>query len=526
MAPISPHCGSRNSDRLPRLLGLAKCVWGSCRESGACRALALGAAVAALFVEATALGVSQLWGWHFAPRSVTSPRVEAVTSADVDPPLPEGDGRRRLPQYRPLQPASWTEHVLWVPRVLLAPLYVASDLVSRPLIVLGTIAEKNHWRVRVHDFLTFGAANQVGVFPTGRIDTGFRPSVGVYIFWNDVWHASDLRARAATGGFDWWTADARWRIPFGPQTLALAFGFSKRPDSAFYGLGGDSLPEAVRFHEQRFETRLIYSLQLTRRLALTTLVRHTSVAFDPNVAEGTGTSMAEAIAEGRFTAPPALDGGVLALGTGLILELDTREGRFTASPNRAAHYALTRGTGLAAAGYVEQHVGLEKTRADAAEEPRFPAWLSYGGRVVGTLDLTGTQRRVDLVLYAGFTEPLRGAGEVPFTEQVSLGGARPLRGFGSRRLIDRSAAVGTLRYRWPVWNDFDGMLHYAVGNVFGPDLRGFAVSQLRASFGAGIVTATRSDQLFEILLAFGTETFDAGGAVETTRLAIGTSVNF
>jgi hypothetical protein len=101
-----------------------------------------------------------------------------------------------------------------------------------------------------------------------------------------------------------------------------------------------------------------------------------------------------------------------------------------------------------------------------------------------------------------------------------------LRGFGSRRLIDRSASVATLRYRWPVWNQLDGMLHYAVGNVFGPQLRDFGVSQLRASFGAGIATATQSDQFFEILLAFGTETFEAGGAVESTRLAIGTSVNF
>src|SRR5687768_8314476 len=73
-------------------------------------------------------------------------RASAVTAADVDPPLPEGDEPRPRPQYRPSQPASWTQHALWVPRVILAPVYVASDLVSRPLIALGTIAEKNHWR--------------------------------------------------------------------------------------------------------------------------------------------------------------------------------------------------------------------------------------------------------------------------------------------------------------------------------------------------------------------------------------------
>jgi outer membrane protein assembly factor BamA len=140
--------------------------------------------------------------------------------------------------------------------------------------------------------------------------------------------------------------------------------------------------------------------------------------------------------------------------------------------------------------------------------------------------VTGTQRRLELELYTAFTEPLSGAGDVPFAEQVSLGGARPLRGFGSRRLIDRSAAVATLRYRWPVWAALDGVLHYAVGNVFGPELRGLGLSHLRASFGAGITTVTDPDQSFEVLVAFGTETFEAGGAVESTRLTAGTSVNF
>ena len=83
-----------------------------------------------------------------------------------------------------------------------------------------------------------------------------------------------------------------------------------------------------------------------------------------------------------------------------------------------------------------------------------------------------------------------------------------------------------MRYRWPVWSTLDGVLHCAAGNVFGPSLRGFALPDLRASFGAGITTATDSDQSFEILLAFGTEVFEAGGAVESTRLTAGTSASF
>lgn len=464
-----------------------------------------------------------------APGSAASSTDAARQSAaaEIDAPLPAGQERRRRPDYgRASEPSSVARHALWLPRVLLAPAYVAGDLVSRPLAALAVIAEKNHWRVRLYDFFTFGAENQIGVFPIGRIDTGFDPSVGVYVFWNGVRRSSDIRARAMTGGSNWWSADVQWRVPLGPETLVLVLSFSKRPDSAFHGLGSDSSPEAARFDEQRLETRLRYRVPVAPDLALTALIGQQWVVFDASGAAGQESSLASAIEAGRFTAPPALDGGLLAVTTALRMDFDTRSGRFTSNPRLASDYARVSGTGVAVGGFVEQHTGLRKTRAEPEEEARFPAWLSYGGRLLGAVDVTGTQRRLELELYTGLTEPLPGAGEVPFTEQVSLGGARPLRGFGSRRLIDRSGAVATLRYRWPIWTALDGMLHYAVGNVFGPELRGFRLSQLRASFGVGITTATESDQSFEVLVAFGTETFEAGGAIESTRLTAGTSINF
>lgn len=451
----------------------------------------------------------------------------ALTAEEDEPPLPPGEDPRPRPDYgRAPERSPWTEHLLWIPRALLAPVYVASDLVSRPIAALAILAEKHRWRVRLYDLFTFGESHQVGVFPIGRIDTGFDPSVGVYFFWNDVWRKSDVRAQTTTVGTGRWSANAQWRIPFGPDTLALAVGFNQRPDSAFHGLGKDSSPEPARFDERRLETRLRYRLPLTPELELSTIMGQQWLVFDADGTGNQGTSVTEAIAAGRFDAPPALDQGVLALSAALRLDLDTRAGRFIANPRVASDYARVSGTGVAATVLVGQHSGLRRTRAAPDEPARFPAWLSYGGRLVGTLDVTGSQRRVELELYTAFTQPLPGAGDVPFTEQVSLGGSRPLRGFGGRRLLDRSGVVGTLRYRWPVWSALDGVLHCAAGNVFGPHLSGFALPDLRASFGGGITTSTDSDQSFEILLAFGTETFDAGGAVESTRLTAGTSANF
>lgn len=463
-------------------------------------------------------------------RAFAAPAPEAPkpsVAPESDPPLAPGRDPRPRPDYgSPPEHRPWTDHLLWIPRTLLAPVYVASDLVSRPLTALAVIAEKNHWRVHLYEFFTFGENHQVGVFPTGRIDTGFDPSLGVYVFWNDVWGSSDLRARATTGGSDWWSANAQWRVPLGRETLAFAVEFSKRPDSAFHGLGKDSSAEAARFDEQRLETRIRYRAPLGSRFAMTTIIGQQWLVFDADGATGGETSLAEAIDTGRFSAPPALDGGVLALSAAAFVDFDTRTGRFTPRPRAASDYDHVSGTGVAGAAYVSQHVGLRRTRASPSQPAQLPSWIGYGARAVGTLDVTGRQRRLELELYAAFTDPLPGAGDVPFTEQVSLGGSRPLRGFGGRRLLDRSGAAATLRYRWPVWSALDGVLHCAAGNVFGPRLRDFALQELRASFGAGITTAAAADQSFEILWAFGTEVFEAGGAIESTRLTVGTSANF
>lgn len=172
--------------------------------------------------------------------------------------------------------------------------------------------------------------------------------------------------------------------------------------------------------------------------------------------------------------------------------------------------------------HVEQDAGLYGTRALPGDVRRLPDWLDYGSSLTGTLDLTGTRRNLELEADVRFTDPLPSDNAVPFTEQASLGGARPLRGFVERRLLDRSAAAATLRYRWPVWQSFDGDLHYAVGNVFGEHLRGFDPGLLRASFGLGLNTVGGTNNPFEMLLAFGTRTFEAGGGIESVRVVFGT----
>jgi len=476
----------------------------------------------ALLVGASLAIATSSWGQA---EPAATERPEAKESSD--PPLPPGTARRTPPDYRgrPRAPSPG-EQALWVPRVMLAPVYVLSHLVAQPLVALGRYAEQHHWHEHIHDFFTFGPEQRMGLFPSGWVDSGFKPSVGLHFFWHAPRHSSDFSLRATTGGADWWSVNARWQLPVGADRLTLVERFSRRTDAAFHGLGPDSPPDVARYGEQALGTRVEYRMPLGAPLSLTTLVVQEWRAFEPSVATGDEVSLARAVQAGQLAAPPALDGGLLTVGTGLRLDFDPRRGRLLRLPRREADFAHVSGSGVAAHALVLQQVGLQRTRAAAGDTARWPAWLRIESSVTGTLDLTGTQRRVELELYTAFTDPLPGAGEVPFTEQVSLGGSRQLPGFGSGRLIDRSAGVATLRYRWPIWSELDGTLHYAVGNVFGPHLRGLSLAASRSSFGLGVATASNSDQVFELLLAFGTEVFGEGGEIENARWAAGTRVTF
>ena len=74
-----------------------------------------------------------------------------------------------------------------------------------------------------------------------------------------------------------------------------------------------------------------------------------------------------------------------------------------------------------------------------------------------------------------------------------------MRGFFPGRLVDRSAAVATVRYRWPIWVWLDGSLQAAVGNVFDEHLDGFKPSLLRFSSAIGVESIGTPDNSVEIL---------------------------
>jgi hemolysin activation/secretion protein len=153
--------------------------------------------------------------------------------------------------------------------------------------------------------------------------------------------------------------------------------------------------------------------------------------------------------------------------------------------------------------------------------------VNYDATAGAFWDVTGSARVLSLSVATLFSDPIKGSGDdIPFNEQVVFGGDGLMRGYLAGRLIGRSGAVATLNYQYPVWAFLDGTLQVSTGNVFGPGLSGLEAKKLRLSTGFGLRTHSSPDNQFELLVGFGTDTFENGAGITSVRLALGATRGF
>jgi len=420
------------------------------------------------------------------------------------------DDRRQKPDYdgRGEPSTSVGDVLIWIPRVIAAPFYLVSEYLLRaPFHFLVTAAEGG-LLTDIANFFTFDKDHKVGLVPTAFIDFGFKPSVGLYFFWDDfLAKDNDLRVQFGTGGPDWLNVSGADRIHLDKNTtLSLRASWSKRKDWRFYGLGPDAREDDLgRYNAEIFDAGPQFDFKIGRPLRLTTAAGVRDHHFNDSGCCDDA-SVADRVGQGRYALPPGF-GGYTLLYQRLEGSLDSRPAR--PEPQH----------GVRVAAEVEPAL-------DAARTPR-SSHVRYGGTVAGYADITGTNRVLSLQLSAMFSDPIMGAkNEVPFREQVMLGGSGLMRGFLYGRLVDRSALVATLQYEWPIWVWLDGTMQVSAGNVFGAGLKDFEFKKLRLSSGLGFRSNTSSDSQFEMLVGFGTDTFDQGASISSFRLAIGATRGF
>jgi hypothetical protein len=465
-----------------------------------------------------ALGLAEI-AHAQAPAQTPDVRAEEKAPQPEQPPPPaaptyrDGDGatspKRAMPDYdgRGEPKATAGDVALWIPRVIFAPLYFVSEFViRRPLGFLITTAEQKQWPSAIRNFFLFGPEKKAGVVPTAFLDFGFRASVGVYAFWDDLFGPGNhLRLHATTLGPDWLQGAIADKIPLGKDaSLDIRVEGVHRPDYIFHGLGPSSLQDQrTRYGIDQFRARPVFEMTWWKGSRLSveggfkyTRFRDDACCDDP--------SLVTAIRDGWQTPPPGFLTGYSNVYERGELTIDSRDER----PADQTGY----------------RVELEAEHASNVQRSS-SNWVRYGGTVSGILDIKNN-RTVGLSLTTLFVDPISSGAEIPFTEQIVLGGSGPMRGYLYGRLIDRSASVLTLKYKWPIWVFLDGTIQLATGNVFGPQLEDFKTKLLRLSGAMGIESIGSADHTFEFLAGFGTETFDHGAQVNSFRLLFGTNRGF
>ena len=431
--------------------------------------------------------------------------VLSAASARADEPKP-----RPVPDYdgRGTRKTTPGDVALWVPRVVVAPLYLTSEyLIRRPLGALVVYVEKKRIPEKLVDFFTFDQEHKVGVVPTAFVDFGFLPSVGLYFFWDGfLAKNNDLRLRAGTWRREWLAFGITDRFKLTDRSvISFHAEWTRRQDWLFHGIGPLSKQEnQSRYAAAIFDTSAALDHEITRALHVHTAVGLRDARFGNGSCCGDPT-IADRVAVGQFTIPPGFTDGYTIGYQRLGVTLDTRAKR-PASQNGV-------------------RLDVEGQPAFNLKQSPGNAWVRYGATVAGFVDVTGTNRVLSLAVSSLFADPIAG-GAIPWNEQIVLGGKQFMRGFRPGRLVDRSAFIATLQYQWPIWAWLDGAIHVATGNVFGARLKDIDPKLLRLSSGIGLRTSNSPDTQFEGLVGFATDTFSQGTRISSFRLSLGATHGF
>ena len=430
--------------------------------------------------------------------------------------------KRAVPNYdgRGSRPPTPAESARWVPRILLAPLFLLHEgVIAQPGWAIGTAAERNRTPPKVANALTFGTGDRAGFYPTAFYDFGFRPSFGLTMWARPV-RPNDgrLKAHLGFGGRRWWCVELSQRLylgsrtthdlPFDKSQIHMAFRFYERPDHAFHGLGPDPSAERSWYFRRQIggtvSSEIVFGDYDGVGVGIT--------LDDNHFAEGSPTERSgELSIEQQFdvTDPDVVPGfGGYTLGMAhAALNLDSRKPR----PAGGSGVRLEVGG----------EIGKDLREGGGA-------FVRYGGEVGLHLDVSGGRNRVlSLRHKIRLAAPIGEATSLPFTELPAIGGDEVLRGFPEGRYRGYSLWASSLQYTWPAWVYLDSIVFVDVGNTFGRNLSGLGMGQLCGSFGFGLRSSFDRDSSVHLLIAAGTTPFDDPKfRINSFRLSIGAGRGF
>jgi hypothetical protein len=425
--------------------------------------------------------------------------IARTATADPKRERPDYDGRGNVDAEPP--GGAW-----WIPRVLLAPLYLVNEVVLRwPIGALISAAERDRWVDTVSDTFRFGRRNNYLVMPTALFDFGLLPSVGLQLSGDDMFATGNaIVLHVATWGPQWLNATMLDRYTWhdGRSRVTARVDIRRTADSLFFGIGPDvTSATRSRYALQRLDSHVSVKQALVGESGVslytgvrTTWYRDGTCCDDP--------PLARRVAEGSLPEPPGYGVDYTSIYQRVDVTLDSRAPR----PAPA--------TGVYLNVHGEPSIDLGHGRS----------WIRYGGLLGGVIDVNARQRALGLRIGAEFVDPIS-TNMVPFNELAGLG-SDLMPGFVDGWMIGRSAIASQLSYTWPVAVWLDGEARLSAGNAFGDHLEGFALDKLRLSGAVGVTSTGARDQGFELLFGLGTETIEQGEHITSVRLTIGSRRGF
>jgi hypothetical protein len=233
--------------------------------------------------------------------------------------------------------------------------------------------------------------------------------------------------------------DVRWTNPVGKARFALEGSYQWRPQENFYGFGMES----------RLSDHTKFALRQTWAGARGEISPHRRLCFggEYKLAWLYSTDSPNT----RYASPGEVFPGLPGLGQGVHLQ---SLGFYADADGLKGEYEM--GGLLHAGASLQDGIG-----------ERALQYFSYEGRVEGRLPIA---RERSALVFQGALEFTRPRGEsetIPFYLYPHIGGESTLRGYNLDRFYGQNIFLVTLEYRYKIHPDFQALIFFDEGQVFG-----------------------------------------------------------
>jgi hypothetical protein len=335
---------------------------------------------------------------------------------------------------------------------------------------------------------------KAGLFPTVGINAGFRPTIGLLAFDDELGSPdTDLQLGGNIARSDVYSVSGRLRrrvlADHGGLIVATA-SYASRDDQVFYGLGGATTEaDRVYYARDRLDLGLGFDRHLGGYSRVLTTARLRRASFGGSDYRGADRGIQSRYgAPGQDPLPAGFTDGYTVIGAGTQLVLDSRRPTLLRPAGSGVRFMADGALGTTVAG----------------QTARFADW---GGEVAGFVDASGLGHVLSLRAAAHFQETL--AGQIPFDEQFGLAQFAGMRGFIDGRIRGQSAVLMEAQYRYPIATLVDAELFSGLSNAFAGHLDGFGPRRLYWDYGLTLRTYTARDAWWGVTFALGSNRLDS-----------------